>query len=259
MSDIKLGAQLYTLRDYIQNYEDAEKTFAYLDSIGINTIQISGIGPIEPEKVEYLVDKYNMDVCVTHTSFDRMLSDTETVVREHRMIRCDTLGVGSMPKQYQDSVEGIREFIKITGELGRRLRDMGMHFAYHNHAFEFKKLGGRRVIDMLIEDTDPELFGFIMDTYWVQYGGGDPADYIRRLEGRMKVCHFKDYKIGEDSKPTFAEVGEGNLDLDACYRACRDTGVGYIVIEQDTCERDPRESMAISYRNLNDIAARNER
>lgn len=43
MSDIKLGAQLYTLRDYIQNYEDAEKTFAYLDSIGINTIQISAI------------------------------------------------------------------------------------------------------------------------------------------------------------------------------------------------------------------------
>ena len=76
MSDIKLGAQLYTLRDYIQNYEDAEKTFAYLDSIGINTIQISAIGPIEPEKVAYLVDKYSMDVCVTHTSFDRMLSDT---------------------------------------------------------------------------------------------------------------------------------------------------------------------------------------
>ena len=63
MSDIKLGAQLYTLRDYIKNYEDAEKTFAYLDSIGINTVQISGIGPIEPEKVAYLVDKYNMDVC----------------------------------------------------------------------------------------------------------------------------------------------------------------------------------------------------
>ena len=51
MSDIKLGAQLYTLRDYIQNYEDAEKTFAYLDSLGINTIQISAIGPIAPEKV----------------------------------------------------------------------------------------------------------------------------------------------------------------------------------------------------------------
>ena len=37
--------------------------------------------------------------------------------------------------------------------------------------------------------ADSELFGFIMDTYWVQYGGGDPADFIKRLSGRMKVCH----------------------------------------------------------------------
>ncbi len=257
MSDIKLGAQLYTLRDYIQNYEDAEKTFAYLDSIGINTIQISAIGPIEPEKVAYLVDKYSMDVCVTHTSFDRMLSDTEAVVREHKMIHCDTLGVGCMPGEYSGSEEGVREFIKLTGELAKKLRDMGMHFAYHNHAFEFKKYNDRRVIDMLIDDTDPELFGFIMDTYWVQYGGGDPADFINRLSGRMKVCHFKDYKINSENKPDFAEVGTGNLNLDECYRACRDSGVRYIVIEQDTCDIDPRESMAISYKNLVDIAKRN--
>ena len=132
-----------------------------------------------------------------------------------------------------------------------------MHFAYHNHAFEFKKYNGRRVIDMLIDDTDPELFGFIMDTYWVQYGGGDPADFIKRLSGRMKVCHFKDYKINSENKPDFVEVGTGNLNLDECYRACRDSGVRYIVIEQDTCDIDPRESMAISYKNLVDIAKRN--
>lgn len=110
---------------------------------------------------------------------------------------------------------------------------------------------------MLVEDTDPRLFGFIMDTYWVQYGGGNPADFIRRLSGRMKVCHFKDYKIDSENKPDFAEIGTGNLDLDECYRACRESGVGYIVIEQDTCDIDPRESMAISYKNLIDIAKRN--
>ena len=49
MSNIKLGAQLYTLRDYIKTYEDCEETFKFLNSIGINVIQISGIGPIEPE------------------------------------------------------------------------------------------------------------------------------------------------------------------------------------------------------------------
>ena len=59
MNSIKLGAQLYTLRDFIKTYEDCEATFKYLDSIGINVIQISGIGPIPAERVACLCEKYN--------------------------------------------------------------------------------------------------------------------------------------------------------------------------------------------------------
>lgn len=257
MSSIKLGAQLYTLRDYIKNYEDCEATFKYLNSIGINVIQISGIGPIEPEKVAYLVEKYNMDVCVTHTSFDRMLTNLDDVIREHKMINCDTLGIGSMPEKYRSSAEAVREFIKVTSEIGKKMNACGMQFGYHNHSFEFAKLdNGKRIFDMLIEETKPEEFNFIADTYWLQYGGVNPCEYIAKIKDRMKVCHFKDYKIA-DNKPAFAEIGTGNLNLDAIYNQCKDSGVKYIVIEQDLCEIDPRESMAISYKNLCAIAARN--
>ncbi len=257
MGAIKLGAQLYTLRDYIKTYEDCEETFKYLNSIGINVIQISGIGPIAPDKVAYLVEKYNMDVCVTHTSFDRMLTNLDDVIREHKMINCDTLGIGGMPDKYRDSAEAVREFIKITSEIGKKMNDNGMQFGYHNHSFEFGKLdNGKRIFDMLIEETNPEEFNFIADTYWLQYGGVNPCEYIAKIANRMKVCHFKDYKIA-NNKPAFAEIGTGNLNLDAIYNQCRASGVKYIVIEQDLCEIDPRESMAISYKNLCEIAARN--
>lgn len=258
MSSIKLGAQLYTLRDYIKTYEDCEETFRYLNSIGINVIQISGIGPIPAEKVAYLVEKYNMDVCVTHTSFDRMQTDLDTVLHEHKMIGCDTLGIGAMPDIYRKDADGIKEFIKITSEIGKKMHEKGFQFAYHNHAFEFAKLeNGRRIFDMLIEDTKPEEFSFIGDTYWFQYGGVNPCEYIEKLSGRMKVCHFKDYGI-TDHTPKFVEIGTGNLNLDEIYRKCISSGVKYIVIEQDICEIDPKESMAISYKNLVDIAERNE-
>lgn len=259
MASIKLGAQLYTLRDYIKTYEDCEATFKYLNDIGINVIQISGIGPIPAEKVAYLVEKYNMDVCVTHTSFDRMRTDLDTVMKEHKMLGCDTLGIGAMPDEFRKDTESLNEFIKITSEIGKRMHDNGLQFAYHNHAFEFAKLdNGRRIFDVLIEDTKPEEFSFIGDTYWFQYGGVNPCDYIKKIENRMKVCHFKDYKFAND-KPAFAEIGTGNLNLDDIYNTCKATGVKYIVIEQDICEIDPRESMAISYKNLVEIAKRNEK
>ena len=186
MSEIKLGCQLYTLRDYIKTYEDCEATFQYLNSIGINVIQISGIGPIPAEKVAYLIQKYNMDVCCTHTSFDRMLEVPLEVVKEHKIMGIDTLGIGSMPDRYKDSVEGIEQFIKDAEKTGKIFKENGMQFAYHNHSFEFKKLeNGRRIYDMLIEDTDPDLFNFIGDTYWYQFGGVNPCDYIRKVKNRM--------------------------------------------------------------------------
>ena len=259
MSRIKLGCQLYTLRDYIQTYEDCEETFKYLKSIDINVVQISGIGPIPAEKVAYLIQKYDMDVCCTHTSFDRMLTDIDSVMKEHKIMGIDTLGIGSMPDRYRENSESVRQFIKDASEVGRIMHDNGLHFAYHNHAFEFHKLdNGKRLYDMLIEETDPEYFGFIADTYWYQYGGVNPSEYIRKIKDRMKVCHFKDYKVDNTGKPMFAEIGTGNLNLDDIYLACKDSNVQYIVIEQDTCEIDPRESMAISYKNLCRIAADNE-
>ena len=56
MSEIKIGVQLYTLRDHIQNYEDTDKTLAYLkNELGVDVVQISAIGDFEAEKQAELV------------------------------------------------------------------------------------------------------------------------------------------------------------------------------------------------------------
>ncbi len=256
---IKLGCQLYTLRDYIQNYEDCEKTFAYLNSIGINVIQISAIGPIPADKVAYLIEKYNMDVCVTHIGFDRMLDDLDTVMNEHSLYKCDTIGIGSMPDRYRQDEEGIRAFIKDSSDVAHKLSENGFKFAYHNHSFEFHRFpDGNRIYDMLLNETNPDEYTFIPDTYWYQYAGVNPAEVLEKLTGRVKVVHFKDYKVDIGGKPDFAEIGKGNINWDSIYRSCKKIGAGYIVIEQDKCDIDPRESMAISYKELISISDRNE-
>ena len=43
MSDIKLGVQLFTLRDKCKTAEDFEPTLKFLQSIGCDVIQISAI------------------------------------------------------------------------------------------------------------------------------------------------------------------------------------------------------------------------
>ena len=47
-----------------------------------------------------------------------------------------------------------------------------------------------------------------------------------------------------------AEVGEGNMNWVGILAACKAIGVEWYAIEQDICQRDPFESLTISYRNL---------
>ena len=61
----------------------------------------------------------------------------------------------------------------------------------------------------------------------------------------------------ENNERKFAEIGTGNLNLDECYRACVESGVEYIIIEQDSCDMDLFEAAKISFENLKKIAARN--
>ena len=63
--------------------------------------------------------------------------------------------------------------------------------------------------------------------------GNDPAEYLYRMRGRIKVVHFKDYVPGENGEPKFVSLGQGVVDLKACYEAACELGVPFIAYEQD--------------------------
>lgn len=47
-----------------------------------------------------------------------------------------------------------------------------------------------------------------------------------------------------------AEVGEGNLNWQEVLAACQEANVEWYAVEQDVCQRDPFESLQISYQYL---------
>ncbi|MDR1629629.1 MAG: sugar phosphate isomerase/epimerase [Oscillospiraceae bacterium] len=256
MGDIKVGVQLYTLRDLIRTYEDTNATFQFLKDLGCDVVQISGIGPLTPEEKAELVDKYGFDVCVTHTGFDRMRTDVDAVIDEHKMIHCDCLGVGSMPGEFRNDLDGVRKFVEEANRVGARMKERGCRFAYHNHAFEYEKIDGdRTIMDILLEETDPETFFFVPDIAWMHIAGMDPVECLTRMKGRVKVAHFKDYKITDDER-SFTELGNGLMDLEGIWQACVDLGIPYVVYEQDSGFDDPKVSTEISFNYLKKLAGK---
>ncbi len=211
---------------------------------------MSAIGPIAPEIVKELADENGLAICATHTSFDKLRGSLAQVIDEHQLWDCRYVGLGAIPDAYRTSIEGYKKFAEETAAIAAELDQAGLQFIYHNHHFEFEKYGGQPSgMDTLLTATDPQTFGFELDLYWIQAAGADPEQWIHKVNGRMAVVHLKDMGVHQGRVLT-AEIGEGNMDYKKLIQACRDTGVEWYVVEQDECIRDPFESLAISYRNL---------
>ncbi len=246
-----IGAQLYTLRDYLKTPEDIAKSLKKVREIGYEAVQISGMGPIDTRELKKILDGEGLKVCATRTSFPQLQNEFEKVIEDQKILECDFTAVGSMPEEYQNE-EGYRRFAKEATEIARKLKEEEIIFGYHNHSFEFQKYGDKVGLEILFDESDPDLVTAELDTYWVQHGGADPIAWIKKLSGRIYHIHLKDMAI-VGRQQVMAEVGEGNLNWPGILAACKEAGVKWYCVEQDKCQRDPFESLAISLRNLKEM------
>ncbi|OME53308.1 xylose isomerase [Paenibacillus odorifer] len=249
MNRSTIAAQMYTLRDFTKTAEDLRSTFQKVSAMGYEAIQISAIGPIDPKLVKEYADESGLAICATHVSWDRLTNDLDALAAEHKLWNCKNIGLGSLPEIFRMGQEGYREFAKLMSDIAVTLKDQhDLQFVYHNHDFEFERFDGMTGMEILLTESDPAV-GFELDLYWVQAGGGSPAEWIRKVAGRMQVVHLKDMAI-VNRKQIFAEIGEGNMNYKEIINVCRETGVEWFVVEQDVCRRDPFESLEISLRYL---------
>ena len=244
---MKIGAQMYTIRDYIKDERGIEASLRKLKSMGFDMVQASALGPCDVDRLAGWLRELDMELCATHSPWDRLADPAElkTLIDEHRRLGCSQIGLGMKPDVFPDMYDGWTAFIGNVNEICRTVRDAGMSFGYHNHEFEFQKFDGVRAIDRLAAEC-PGL-DIILDVFWVQAGGASPAEYIDRLKGRIRLIHFKDFRINGRMRQ-FAEIGEGNLDWNDIVSRCHGNGIPCAVIEQDGdfLTGDPFESLALS-------------
>ncbi|UUZ79085.1 sugar phosphate isomerase/epimerase [Paenibacillus sp. P26] len=248
---MKLAAQLYTLREFLKTPEDIASALKRVKQIGFNAVQVSGVSPIDMTALKEITDREGLTICATHIGYGDLTDNVEEVIERHKLWGCKYVGLGGLPQEYRTSKEGYQAFAKKASEIGRKLNEAGLKFIYHNHDFELAKFDGTTGLDILIQESDPEAVDFEMDVYWIQAGGGDPAEWVRKVNGRMKVVHLKDMAVTSGREQRFAEVGEGNMNFGRILEACKEIGVEWGPIEQDQCYgKDPFECLQVSLNNL---------
>ncbi|RPI59727.1 MAG: sugar phosphate isomerase/epimerase, partial [Planctomycetaceae bacterium] len=81
----RLGAQLYTCREFTKTIEGVADTLKKIKAIGYPSVQISGFGPVDPKEVAKLVADSGLVVAATHVGWPRFMTELDAVIAEHKM------------------------------------------------------------------------------------------------------------------------------------------------------------------------------
>jgi sugar phosphate isomerase/epimerase len=247
---MRIGAQLYTLRDYIKDLPGVAETFKKVKAIGYSNVQISGMGPVDPKEVAKIAKDLGLTISCTHMSWDAFLKDLDTVIETHKMWGCRHSAIGGLVGTYF-TLDGLKQFVDELAPVAAKLAAAGLTFSYHNHHHELAKYDGKTWLARLYDTVDGKTLKGEIDTYWITAGGGDPIWWINKLAGREPLVHFKDMMILPNREVRMAPIGEGNLNWEGIIKACKAGGVEYALVEQDSCyDQNPFDALAQSYNNL---------
>lgn len=243
----QIAAQLYTVRDFLKMPDDIAQSLKKIRAIGYESVQVSGMAPMEESELVRVLDGEGLTCCATHEATKTIIEEPQRVVERLQKLGCKYTAVPSPGNFELKSREQVIEYSKQLEAAGKVLHEAGQVLTYHNHQIEFRKLDGETILDTIYNQTDARYLQGEIDTYWVQFGGGDVVSWCEKLANRLPLIHLKDFKITDDNKADFAEIGQGNLNWNSIIAAAEKSGCEWFIVEQDTTPADPFDSLKMSF------------
>ncbi len=266
---MKVGATIFSLMGMLR--EDYFGTLEKMAGAGCKYIEYvttptdeNGVPVASPAEVGRRVKEMGLIPISSHIHLTAEPEVMKQVIEDNLQMGAPRL---VLPFELMNTREEIKTLADMCNEMGRRCKENGLEFFYHNHFQEFVTVDGKPALDWFLEETDPELVKFQMDAYWVKRSGHDPIQMLEHLGSRCTMIHqkdlapqadpvnlfevltppitqnaFKDLRAqGAIKNGDFITVGKGILDVPGIVAKAKELGYAkYIIVELD---------------NLNNVAA----
>jgi sugar phosphate isomerase/epimerase len=274
---IATGIQLYTVNADLM--KDPAAALHKIAEIGYTEVETAGFGKLTAAQFSDLLKGAKLRAPSAHLMFG--MADTGKLLDDAKALGVQYVVSSILPPRPFEAGSNMKGVLQIlnsmtaddfkqtaarANEIAKKARAVGLQYAYHNHNFEFRDLGGgQNGYDILLRETDSSLVKFEADTGWMRVAGVDPVRYLTRHPNRFVMLHIKDFKnmtkpvtaLMSPDAPTPTELGRGEIDLKAIVATGRKIGVKHMFVEQEPPfkEMTPMEAAAVDFKTLHALLA----
>jgi sugar phosphate isomerase/epimerase len=244
----KVGIQLFTLRE--ETAKDMAGVLRKVAELGFTGVEFAGYSDIPADEMNYMLKELDLTAIGSHVRYPLLVDNLEKEMDYICNIEGSYLVCPNIP--VDDRKDWDRHFT-FFDRIAKSALARGIQFAYHNHQFEFEnQYNGQEVFDALCDLLPSDLMKLEQDTAWVRYVKRDPAEYLGRFAGRTPLIHLKDFTYSENDGMNTLELGRGIVDLPSIIETAAETGVEWLIVEQDICINPAMECVETSVRWLRD-------
>ncbi|GKY86721.1 sugar phosphate isomerase/epimerase family protein [Sinisalibacter aestuarii] len=232
----EISYQLYSSRRH-----PLDDTLEMLADLGFEYVEGCDPQLATPDETRALLDKHGLAMPTAHASLDRIESSPDRVIAAAKLLGVETvIAPWLAPQDRPADRAGWQEIARRLAQAGAPIRAAGLGFAWHNHDYEFTLTAdGCLPIEEIAAAPGVDLE---LDLGWIHAAGHDPADWVRRLSGKIVAAHLKDRAApGENAEEEgWADLGSGTVNYNRVLPALKEADVEHWVLEHDAPTDDER-------------------
>ena len=241
-----IGLQLYSLREQLP--KDVHGTIVKIAQAGYKEVETYGYSVkdkfwgLEPKAFKSLLTENGLTAPSGHYGMDKFILDgnadeLKTYIEAANAIDSKYIVVPYLGDSLRKTADDWKKVGARLNEAAALCKKSGLKLGYHNHNFEFDKVGNTTGYEILLKETDPKLVQFEMDIYWVVRSGNDPVKLFTDHPGRFPMWHVKDMDKTDNTINT--EVGSGTINFKNLYASAKLAGLQHLIVEQENFSLDP--------------------
>jgi len=218
----RLGLMLWTIRDECaRDFPAALREVAALGFEGVEPFDLHGRTPAEIARV---LEETGLVACARHALLEEIESRLPELAAE-----AGELGWRRLVVSWVDPTRLDGALVARLEAAGEAAAAHGLELGFHNHDAEVAPNdGGGSFLEELL--AREKLF-LELDLGWAWYAGVDPIALLGSARGRCPIVHVKDFH-GRNGH-SFAPVGDGAVGYERVAPAAVETGVEWLLVEQD--------------------------